>query len=275
LGLSDLRILEGTLGHGVKVRKTFPLPVAIKGTNFGSRTFFETTNWRIRYRPREFENQILPRSLDLKLTMSTLFNTALWTVTVTLNGTIVHNQILKRNSNSFSENISLPADLQRVNNVIEVSLHSSQDNIGECNDGPILVAQMDRSTVLIGGDQQLDDQLFELQNVLSSVSKVAVIETSKLNHNQALFMSQMISFILTSSARLVRQQGEASVETLSRAQFHKIQQVLPAGFTHWVLTLDESGDTVVQRIGPSVPFDDPSINSPNALLVSVPIAEDA
>jgi|GEM_PF-1302123 len=275
LNQSDLLALNGTLGHRADVIKTFPHPIAVKGANFGSRSFYESTNWRIRYHPREFENQSLPSALDLKLTMSTLLDRAFWTVTVTLNGTIVHSETLTRTANSFGKTIALPSDLQTISNVIEVSLQSSKDNIGLCNDGPKLVAQLDRSAVLIGGDQQLNDPLYTLQEALGSVSTLAVVGTPKLSQNQALFLSEMISHVAPPNVGLAWQKGEGEIEVLQRSEFRQLNDRVSTNHRQWIVMREDGGAVIAKRVGPSAPRFGDTINAPNAVLVSLPISEDA
>jgi hypothetical protein len=270
----NLRLLETSLPKVLEPEISFPHYVAAKGSNYGSRKFYETTSWRIKYEPREFKHQSLPDVLDLHLTMSSLLDDALWQVNVTLNGATILNQRLERNARMYRAAINLPIELQAAKNLIEVSIHSSHVNIGECNEGPVMFAQMERDTVLDAGKSTFDDPLSELQNAFRKMSKITVSGIQTTTHNQALFLSQMISYLAANDATLVGTRAGGNIAFLDRSNLQIGEDLKEDGLQNWVLSFDDDGEIQVEKID----FSKVGLNrlgAPNALLIRIPSKKEA
>lgn len=271
LSIKELETLRKTLPELKKDLLQWPHFVAEKGVNFGARRFYKTTSWRIKYKPSQFSEHTLPSVLDLNLVFSDLGAQTNWMVSVTLNGSLIHTETLASEANKYRRKIILNEKGQSANNLIEVTLDSSENHDGICNNGPILVAQMEQDTALFNGFKRLNIQFYELQNALKSIGKIGLSGNGNITHNQANLFAHILASVFPESLDIHIANDAAQIYFLERDQFYTAGDFLDEKYRQWLLSLTDSGELLVSLL------DEWSNNrsgdeiSPNSVLIQLPI----
>lgn len=134
------------------------------GSFFGLRRFYRSHTWRLRYDMSDAQDARLPDSFTLNMMLGQQAHSVRWHVVVTLNGKLLYDGF--EQPGALALNLPLPSHDQRRSNVIEVTLASTQDTPGHCNQGPELVAEVLKSTILTPGQTSFDDPILELMLAL-------------------------------------------------------------------------------------------------------------
>lgn len=275
LSLEELAKLSKTLPSLQREILQWPHHVAKQGANFGLRRFYKTTNWRIKYNPNQFADPRLPNRLELNLALSAMQNQQVWTVSVTLNGSLIHSQTLEPARKNYRTNIELSAGYQSANNVIEVTVDSSENHIGICNNGPILFAQMQQDTALQIGDQRFDEHLFELQNAIEKNPNIYISGSEGITHNQAGLFSRLIGTVLPENAKLKPENATTRAHFLGRNEFTNAKIWQNKAYKQWILFFSDKGEVSVSPIGDIHNEAVRNEISPNAILINVPVSTGA
>jgi hypothetical protein len=169
-----------------------PLPVhawdsalSDRSSLFAMRRFHHATDWRIRYDLRDARNPVLPARLALDMALGTQSGAAQWHVIVTLNGSLVAQDLVPRGQTRVTLDVALPADLARAANTIEITALSTHSPEGICNTGPELVAEILRSTRIVAGDMVLDRELTRLRDALAQIGAASVAVHGSLSLPEA------------------------------------------------------------------------------------------
>lgn len=270
LSIEELTQLSKTLPKAKADVLQWPHYVAQQGTNFGLRRFYKSTNWRIKYKPRLFVGNQLPNILDLNLALSRLQNQASWTVSVTLNGSLIHVETLEPEMQAYRKKIELKAEWQSANNLIEVSVYSSENHIGICNNGPILLAQMEQNTALLSGTERLDNNFFELQNAVKDVQRIGISGGENITHHQAKLLARMIATVVPKGVKIDMAGDASQLQFLGRDQFRVSDNLYDKHYKQWMLSFNDADEISISSIM-KTPNDLPRDNiSPNALLIKIP-----
>jgi hypothetical protein len=248
----------------------WPYPVATRGTNFGLKRFHETANWRIKYQPHKLKHQHLPSAFDLHLALSGIQSKETWTLAVTLNGYMIHHDTIPSNQKTYRKIISLNTKDQTADNLIEVTVSSSRNNTGICNDGPVLLAQMETDSVLLESAESFDENLIDLRNKLAKISSTELIFKPNITESQVSIFSRILAAIIPESVQMNLEPSKAKLQFFQRSQFTNLVNNTNDGTQYWVGYFDEADELKVVRL--MEPQNDALISSisPNAVLISIP-----
>ncbi len=176
--------------------------VAQKGANAGLRRFHHATRWRINIDLRKSRNSRIPVELDLHLALGLQDLKDRWSVTVTLNERLLHQDLLEQGATRLGTRVSLPVELMQATNVIEVTLASTRTGHSFC-DRPIeLIAEMLPETMLLEGDAIFSDALSELKSQLSKVGALRIAAFSNLTASDAHVASDLLAQIVPSDVSI-------------------------------------------------------------------------
>ncbi|MEW7007636.1 hypothetical protein [Lentilitoribacter sp. EG35] len=271
LSIEELEILRTTLPRIKSNQQQWPYYVANSGVNFGVRRFYKSTSWRIKYKPSQFSGRTLPSAIDLSLMLSGLRQETNWMVSVTLNGSLIHTETLESQTSKYRRKILLNERSQIANNLIEVTLNSSENHDGICNNGPILIAQMEQDTVLLAGSERLDDQFHGLQNALKSVGEIGISGNENITDNQANLFAHILASALPETIDIGDTSGGAQIYFLERGQFDAVKNFQNEMFEQWILFQTDAGELSVSRLEDLSDNRSTDEISPNAVLIQLPI----
>jgi len=218
----------------------WPRPIAQTGPNAGLRRFHRETSWRYRYELRREDALQLPASLDLNLAFGRQLPGNHLTLTVTLNGRLLHHDIFDGTQTSYAALVLLPTDMQGHSNTIEVFVNTTQISYGRCDLGPLLMAEMLPSTRLLAGDASYSDSLTQIRQVLSDVDVLGLGISGELGAADADAASSLLAELLPAAARLKPDAALASLIVMSP---QSTGFVLPRNGPIWLVTQD----TVTRR----------------------------
>ena len=268
--LANLENLRAELPEISANQFQWPYPVATRGANFGLKRFHETANWRIKYQPHKLKHQHLPSAFDLQLALSGIESNETWNLAVTLNGYMIHHDTIASNQKTYRKIISLNTKDQTANNLIEVTVSSSRNNTGICNDGPVLLAQMETDSVLIESAESFDENLIDLRNKLAKVSSAKLNFSPNITESQVSIFTRLLAAVIPASVQMDLEPSKVKVQFFQRSQFTNLLNTSNDGIQYWVAYFDEADELkVVRFVEPQNGALKSSI-SPNAVLISVP-----
>lgn len=194
----DLRQALSAMGASKTAESphAWPYAVALTGANAGLRRFYRTTRWRITIDLRNGDAMRMLDVLDLHLALGFQANGSQWAISVTLNGRLLHQDLLDPTQTRVDEIIALPPDMQTATNVIEVTATATHAPEGLCNNGPELIAEMLPKTKLSAGASTYSDGLTQLRATLSDIGTFSVGGLSKLTAADADAASRMLAQIV-------------------------------------------------------------------------------
>lgn len=196
LGLPDLRDLVAT-GFGLAGQEAgdeaqWPVAVAETGPNAGVRRFYLNSTWRIPFDLRAMPDGIAPGTLDLDMVLAPLPADGVWTLAVSLNGRLVHVEQVERSARTLARAVALPRELQVITNAVEVTLTSSIETVGICNDGPELVAELTRKTMLMAGSDAVAPGLPTLRRHLAAAPATSLFTPFPLTAPEATLATRLV-----------------------------------------------------------------------------------
>lgn len=218
----------------------WPVPIA-SGTNAGMRRFTRATSWRSRYEIGEPQRKGTATAMQLDLALGPLPVDAYWTVTVTLNGRLVHVGTASGQARDYLREIALPLDAQTRRNTIEITVSSSFDPDGICNAGPEYVAELRPGTSIVGGGPDLEDGLDRLLSAIAGDRTASLRAGAELSPPQAVRAARILSDLLQAGVRLETDASPAnalaSVVTPDSLGDETLQD---AHEPRWIVWLDEN-----------------------------------
>lgn len=270
--LATLKNLEHMLPSFGSPSHDWPHYVAREGANFGLRRFYNNTNWRIKYHVDQFQNGTLPSQFSLQLTLVGAGNHLGWTVSVTLNGRLIHADILGADSRTYQHVIDLPPDDQSANNLIEVILDSADTHDGICNEGPILLAQMAPSSALIGGTHIYKPIQAELRAALASSPAVLLSGFNGLSDTEATLYAKLLAAILPKKVAVSVEHSGLNTRFIKRTDsIQELERTKP-GMRSWLISMDESDELRIVEQDQSGSGYSRANAFKNAILVKIPEA---
>lgn len=270
--LATLKNLDHMLPSFGGPSQNWPYYVAREGANFGLRRFYNNTNWRIKYHVDQFQDGTLPSQFSLQLTLVGAGNHLGWTVSVTLNGKLIHADILRADSQTYQHVIDLPPDDQSANNLIEVTLDSADTHDGICNEGPILLAQMAPSSALIGGTQIYSPMQAELRAVIASNPTVLLSGLNGLLDSEATLYASLLAAILPNKVAVTVNHSGINTRFIKRADSIQALERTRTEMRSWLISMGETDDINIAEQNPSSPRHSGTNAFQNAILVSLPKA---
>ncbi len=225
-------------------RSAWPRGLADSGVNAGLRRFHHKTIWRERYDLRQGDAFRVPEALDLNLVLGGHIGQMPWSLTVTLNGRLIHHQVVEVAQTQLDLRVDMPKGMQAAVNVIEVTLGSTNPTKGVCNEGPELIAEMLPATQLVAGSSSYSDTLTELRLALTNIGTLHVGMLSDLNAAEAQTASMMLADLLPAKVALKPNSNSAQVIVVA-PQDGAI--TLPHSEPIWLVTLDTSSQELIAQ----------------------------
>ncbi|MEL6451969.1 MAG: cellulose biosynthesis cyclic di-GMP-binding regulatory protein BcsB [Pseudomonadota bacterium] len=218
------------------------LTLAQTGMNAGLRRFHRQTTWRHRYDLRDGPHRAVPAQLDLRMMFGRLMGGQHWALTVTLNSRMVFQGHVTGAQEAYTALIDLPADLHQARNVIEVTAVTTAPRDGICDDGPVLVAEMQGGTTLIPGDTAYRDALTTLRAALPADRAITIGTSTALTATDARIAADLLDRTLPRGAQIKPAAGRAQVIVLTP---DVAAAPLPQDTPLWLVTQGSTGTDLV------------------------------
>ncbi len=230
----------------------WPKPLAQTGTNAGLRRFHRQTIWRQRYDISQDPELRVARALDLRLALGRHPMAAPWSLTVTLNNRLVHQQAVEASQTELALSVALPKEMQSAVNMIEVTLRATDQHNGPCADRPERIAEMLPGTQLLPGHERYADPVTALRATLAAISTLRIGLHSDLTAADAQTASTMLAKFLPATTTLKPDTNAAQIIVLS-PQAGPIP--LPSSGPIWLVTTDTtSRNLIAQPLDATVTF---------------------
>ncbi|MGB7320487.1 MAG: hypothetical protein WBC95_03680 [Albidovulum sp.] len=222
----------------------WPHGLAHEGTNAGLRRFHHKTIWRERYDPRNDAALLLPSQLDLHLALGRQLSGNSWSLTVTLNNRLVHQDLIDGTQTSYDAIITLPENIQGAINTFEVIASATQSLDGVCDAGPELVAEMLPSTRLLAGDTAFSDNLTDIRLALSRMNSINLAVLTTMNVADADFSSSLLARLVPAGTTMRPDATNAHIIVVppNVATF-----TVPDAVHIWLITQDAATGELVSR----------------------------
>lgn len=246
---------------------TWPRPLALRGVNAGLRRFERKSTWRTRFDLRKGEAVRLPSALELHLTLGHQFNGGRWSLFVTLNDRLVHQELIDVGRTGVSTTIALPKDMQSAFNVIEVTAASTNAPEGRCGGGPELIAEMLPESRLLAGETQFSDSMTELRSALSNAGPLSVGVVASMTAVDADAASDILAQLIPADVLLKTNTKRAHIIVLPP---DSADILLPMTAPIWLVTLDSiTRELVAQSLEGGM-----GLQRPGAAVLVIPNAMD-
>jgi|GEM_PF-5843845 len=118
------------------------ISVELFGASIRAKHFRHEVKWRIAYALKDMPKGKAPGQFDLNIFHSLVPNRSKNLLSVIFNDNLLHSMTAGEQKNMLTQNILLPLDKTRLENVIEVSILTNEDRIGVCNPGREALAQL-------------------------------------------------------------------------------------------------------------------------------------
>lgn len=213
LNTAQLRELRQSIGKSQLEPEhvVWPKPIDMKGPNAGLRRFFRTTSWRETHALRSKNSGLLLKHLNLDLYLGRQSDNAKWSVIVTLNKRLVHENLVDAIGANYSKVVDLPLNFQQLNNVIEITVSSTYFADGECDSGPELTAELLPQTSLEASETEYFDPLTELRGDLDEFETLTVGFAKQLNAAEASVATSLLASFLPEKPLLKPGFSEAKI----------------------------------------------------------------
>ncbi|KAG1651746.1 Poly-beta-1,6-N-acetyl-D-glucosamine synthase [Nymphon striatum] len=203
----------------VKTEPTvWPKSIAKSGSNSGIRRFYRKNTWRENYQLRAHNAGVLLDHLDLQLHLGRQMNGGLWSIAVTLNKRLVHEDLIEARGGVYSKKVSLPINIQQLNNAIEITVASTHNPEGECNSGPELLAELLPQTVLRTSAAEYYDPVAELRENIGQLNAVTIGLSEQVSAAEASVASELLASLLPENPKLKPSFETAQITVLRPGQ---------------------------------------------------------
>ncbi|MCY4336656.1 MAG: hypothetical protein OXC60_18530 [Litoreibacter sp.] len=207
------------------------------GGLFGLRRFQHSHTWRLRYDFHDALNGNRPGVFHLAMALPSHPLGAHWQITVTQNNRLLSHFSGNATQTRVDRRILIPAH-SGVAHVIEITMTSTHERKGECNDGPELLAEILPDTRILPSDELFADSIRSLILALKEESSVSLGITETLNAAEANIATDLLEALVPDTSIVVASQ----IPTVA---------VLPRGASFsakeesWLVFYDETGSLVV------------------------------
>lgn len=171
--------------------------------NQGVRRFYRQSAWRHTYDFGENGNWNLLDKINIALRLGKQIGDEFWIVSMTLNKHLVMEEHFQSNGKKFSKTVKLPLEYQQMHNALEITVSSSSDHDGECNQGPKLLAELLADTKLVESDEVYNNPVLNLTAALQDLPSIKVGMSAQLNAVEATSASDILANLLPEEKRLV------------------------------------------------------------------------
>nr|WP_237693245.1 cellulose biosynthesis cyclic di-GMP-binding regulatory protein BcsB [Octadecabacter algicola] len=223
----------------------WPKELAQSGANAGIRHFYRGTTWRERYDLRDDPALRVPATLELHLALGRQIHPQGWTVTVALNNRLVYQEIVAPEDTKFEASVPLPEEMQTRENVIEISVISPHRSVGECDNGPELIAELLPTTALYHGDATYNDSIDELRATLEWLDRLNVWAFADLSASDAQVASAMLGALLPDAVAIGPNTESANIILTST---NRSIAAFPSSGPVWLVTRDPISQKLVAEV---------------------------
>lgn len=253
-----------------QIERAYPLALTDFSGNAGARNFKHRTTWRTRYNLEQTTDSEIPRHLNVDLDLGPLPADGQWTVSAILNGHLLIAKMLKIGTRDFNTRLELPTSYQGANNLIEISVASSQGLEGECNNGPDLIAELTENSFLMGSGEKLTGPVSDLRAALAQQTMLSVEAADPINAANAEAFATLITGLISDTVTVQGIAETADITLLTRADTAALPGSGQVGQTDWVVFIDESVDGLQAVQGTPDALANLAQRAPLALLIRVP-----
>jgi hypothetical protein len=212
LNTVEMRSLLGTVRQRRREETVMAWPVEISaGSNAGLRRFREQTSWRQRFVPGGW----LAKQLDLNMVLGPAGPDQDWMLAVTLNNRLVHHAQIAGTADGYNTTISLPAEMQSMNNLVEVALSTTREPKDLCDKGPTLLAELLPGTRITASDTPYFDTMAEMRAALSDTGLVNIATAPGMTAADADRTRRMLDQLLPDDVAIKPAKTRAQVLVLS------------------------------------------------------------
>jgi hypothetical protein len=176
--------------------------------------------------------------------MGRTINSDPWSLTITLNNRLVHQNTIEAGLTEYAAHVPLPLDMQSATNTVEINLAAHRQTLGPCDHGPELFAEMQPETVLIQGQAQFSDAITEQRQALSAIGQLTVGTLSILSAADADAASSLLAEILPADVQLKPATNTAQIVLLTA---NDPRFTLPETQPIWLITRDPLTRALVAR----------------------------
>lgn len=165
----------------------YPIPLIGESANRGTRKFDRQTSWRYRYRADTLPGKLLPSALEMHMALGPIGGDSQYNLVVTLNERMLFTQRITPQTERISQSIAMPAELQKAQNNLEITLVDTYRDELRCGSTSQSVAELLPETVLRGGGPPARDGLSELKALLLSGGDItfSALTTTPVDANAA------------------------------------------------------------------------------------------
>ncbi|WP_152926446.1 cellulose biosynthesis cyclic di-GMP-binding regulatory protein BcsB [Shimia sp. SK013] len=210
---------------------------------FGLRRFQGMHSWRIRYDLMEAQNPILPAEFSLDIVLGAMLFESGWQVTVTLNGRLIDQVLLNAGATRLTRSIDLSDSRPARKNVIEIVAWSSSEPAGNCNEGPVLLAELTSQTALIAGSTSFSAPLMTVRNTLAQADGRQIAVDNALTAPEAEVAVALLSNVLPDRPQTEDLANVPTVHVLPRGASLSRWQVASMDSV-WMISFDENGNAL-------------------------------
>lgn len=238
--LEDLNTLGALLPSDTAVAAKWPLQLIDPAVG-GGRSFTGTQVWRYGYAAADLPDGRAPGRIDYSLNLGTLGADLTredgWMVSVMLNGHLLDS--FAASAGKVARSADIPAALTGLSNQLEITLGRAYGDEGICNDGPLLVAELESTSVLQPGTAVIDDIPAQLQRLLGAHPRFDAGGTAAL----LSFEAQAAMMMLADLPPLASVGDKAEVLVARTLDLPLPENVSAAylGYEAWVYLRDDRG----------------------------------
>ncbi len=208
--------------------------LAVNGANGGVRRFHHKTIWRSRFDLRGADSMPIAEAAYIDLQLGRLRASQHWSLIVTLNNRLIHQDMISGSDNAYLTKIALPAEMQSAKNLLEIALSAPHERDGPCDRGPERVAELSPGSRLIAGEATYGDSLTKLRAALSDLGSLHLGATSALTAAEAQMAAALLSQIVPHHADLKPSAAKAQIIVIAAQD---VPLSLPTDDSIWLVTM--------------------------------------
>ncbi|GAB5445215.1 hypothetical protein [Gymnodinialimonas sp.] len=205
----------------------------------GLRRFHGSTTWRLRYDLARAQRPNLPGVLELSMAIPRHPMGADWQLTVTHDDRLLAHFTGDADQTHLQERIAIPRRAG-LRHVIEITLTSTFQPTGTCNDGPEVLAEILPETRIIPATDMANNPVALLRNGLARGAAIAVAVAGNLNTAEADVATDLLQAVLPSQPLAIASDAAPIVGVLPRGA--RLSDDPEAGL--WLMFRDSEGDLV-------------------------------
>ncbi|WP_299296780.1 cellulose biosynthesis cyclic di-GMP-binding regulatory protein BcsB [uncultured Tateyamaria sp.] len=208
--------------------------------NAGVRRFRTQSTWRHSFDLGATSNGVHADRLDLRMAVGGNVGQPPMSLSVTLNGRLVHQAQISAAQTTIDATIVLPLTFQSGANVLETVLTTTDKRDGQCSEGPERIAELLPTSQLVFGETSYRDATTDLRANLAQASHITVAATSGATAADTLIAMHILHDIAPADVALAAASDSAKVLLITPGS--PLPNVTAPG---WIVTLGPDDLTVL------------------------------